>query len=52
VCLDLSKRGRTSRQLTDALQQVLRERAVFMSGTSLAQHLATKPRLQRAFAVR
>jgi hypothetical protein len=52
VCLDLSKRGRTSRQLTGALQQVLRERAVLTSGTLLAQHLAAKPRLQRAFAVR
>ncbi|UOQ69728.1 hypothetical protein [Hymenobacter volaticus] len=52
VCLDLSKGRRTSRQLARALQRVLRERAVYTSGTLLAQQLAAKPRFQRAFAVR
>lgn len=51
LCLDLSKRRRASRQLAGALQQVLRERAAYTSGTLLAQQLAAKPRLQRAFAV-
>lgn len=52
LCLDLSKGRRTSRQLASVLHHVLRERAVYTSGTLLAQQLAAKPRFQRAFAVR
>jgi len=56
LCLDMSKRSgicrRTSRQLTAALQQVLRDAAGRESATLLAQQFAANRRVQRAYAAR
>ncbi|WP_277235522.1 hypothetical protein [Hymenobacter sp. YC55] len=52
VYLDLRKGRRASRELTSALQHVLREQPIDTSGTILAQHFTAKRRFQRSFSVR
>lgn len=52
VYLDLRKGRRASRELTSALQHVLREQPGDTTGAKLAQQFAAKRRLQRAFSVR
>ncbi|WP_310391743.1 hypothetical protein [Hymenobacter sp.] len=56
TCLDLARRGhrtrRTSRQLTAALQRVLRDPAAARSTTLLAQQFSPDRRVQRVYAVR